>query len=93
VNGKARVYVRCNLGQKDPRVLWKFHSIVKVGNIKERTMNGAPFYEWTASSFMDVLSLENLLRGHLGEVKQLQMRRCIEATTLMSGQLKEKHPI
>ncbi|WP_269929947.1 hypothetical protein [Aminobacter sp. HY435] len=87
---RARIYARCSLGQKDPRVLRKFHAIVKVGNIKVRTANGGPFYEWTAGALADVLTVENLLRHHLGEVKQQQMRRAIEATTTVSGNFKEK---
>lgn len=90
VHGKARIYVRCHLGQKDPGVLLKFHSIVKVGSIRERVMNRAPFHDWTCQTMKDVLTVENLLWPHLGEVKRNQLRRAIEATTLISGNFKEK---
>lgn len=88
--GKARLYARCQLGQKDPGVLLKFHSIVKVGSIRERVMNLAPFYDWTCQAMLDVGIVENLLWPHLGEVKRNQLRRTIEATTLHSGTFKEK---
>jgi hypothetical protein len=88
--GKAKVYVRCCLGQKDPRVLIKFHRIVLVGNIRERVINNQPFFDWTAGAATDVTVVFNILAPYLGDVKITQLQQAVAATTHVGGHYKEK---
>lgn len=90
LEGKARVYARCSLGQKDPRVLNKFFAIVGVGQIQERSANGQPFYEWSTNSLEGVAYIQNILFPYLGEVKTLQIQSAINKTTVVSGLKQEK---
>lgn len=89
----ARIYVRCSVGQKDRRTLDRFFSIVGVGQFVETTMNAQPFFTWRCQAIADVILVQNVLRFHLGVVKQQQLQRAIDNTTLVSGHYKRKLPV